>query len=249
MNCIETRQVIDAYVDEALDASTRLDLTEHLAACTDCARLHAERNALSQRLRAVLPRYLAPAKLRRRLERIDSDAPRVAAARVRAPSWPQTIGAMVIVAVVCIAIGYELGRPSNVDSFADLIVANHVASLAQNGVLTDIASSDRHTVKPWLQGKIDFAPTVIDLSARGYALVGARLGTLRSQQAVAIVYKIRNHYINVYAWRAPNSAAPEPVVTQARGFGLVTWSNGGLSYAAISDIDARELREFTMLLR
>ena len=129
------------------------------------------------------------------------------------------------------------------------IVANHASALGDQRSLVEVASADRHVVKPWLQGKIDFAPGVRDLSAQGYTLLGARLERIRGQRAVAVVYRVRNHVINVYAWRTHGAATEPPAVEQVRGFGLVTWVDSGLRYAAIADIEPRELAEFASLLR
>ena len=115
--------------------------------------------------------------------------------------------------------------------------------------LTEIASADRHAVKPWFQGKVDFAPAVRDLSAEGYVLLGGRLDHVADGQAAAIVYKVREHVINLFVWRAPGPEDVPLSVAPARGFSLATWTDSGLRFAAISDTDAREIERFARLVR
>ena len=121
-------------------------------------------------------------------------------------------------ALVSALAGYWVGRPAPT-ALREHLVASHVASLGDARHLTEVASGDRHTVKPWFQGKVDFAPTVRDLSSDGFVMLGARLDHVADRQAAAVVYRVRNHVINLFVWRA--TAGDEPfVVSAARGFNL-----------------------------
>ena len=123
------------------------------------------------------------------------------------------------------------------------LVARHVASLARASPV-DVAASDRHVVKPWFQGKVDFSPAVRDLSAQGFVLRGARLDRLAGEQAVAVVYQVRQHPINLFVWRDTGDRAVPLAFSSARGFSLATWRDGGLAYAAVSDVEPGDLERF-----
>jgi anti-sigma factor RsiW len=132
----------------------------------------------------------------------------------------------------------------------DDVVTSHVASLSSGSKLVEVASSDRHTVKPWFAGKTAFAPLVRDLSKDGFALVGGRLDHVGDRQTAAVVYRIRNHYVNLFMWRmlsGPSDEGESVRVIEARGFPLATWSVAGVRYAAISDVQRSDLERFARL--
>jgi anti-sigma factor RsiW len=122
----------------------------------------------------------------------------------------------------------------------DELVAGHVRSL-QAAHLTDVATSNEHLVRPWFNGKIDFAPPVPELSSYGFPLAGGRLDYLHGRTVPALVYHRRLHTINLFVWPAPASADRE---LQKDGYSLDEWSRGGLRYAAVSDISPAELDQF-----
>ena len=119
----------------------------------------------------------------------------------------------------------------------------HANSLA-GSQLIDVASSERHMVKPWFHGKVDFAPPVRDLSANGFALLGARLEHLGDQPAAALVYRIRKHPVNLFIWRGEQGRARPVRFETAHGFTVGTWSSSGLNFAVVSDVEARKLLVF-----
>jgi anti-sigma factor RsiW len=139
-------------------------------------------------------------------------------------------------------------RPAADDPLREQLVASHVASLADPKRLLDVTAGERHVVKPWFQGKVDFAPSVQDLSADGFVLLGARVDHVGEKQAAAIVYRIRAHVINVFVWRAKAESAAL-VETRSRGFSVASWTEDGLRYSAISDVDSRDVRRLAALLR
>ncbi len=250
MNCTHARQMLDAYLDDEVDAATRLAMAEHLAVCPACATQRAEREALVQRIRAGAPRYPAPALLARRISHTVEAGPQPAGRSPRGVSWAQAAAASVVIAAGSALLGYHLGQRPPAQPPYEAVVESHVASLAPGARLLDVTSSDRHTVKPWLQGKVDFAPAVRDLAAQGYTLLGALLGRVGGHEGAAIVYRVRNHVINLFVWRAEDGteAAPQ-AVARARGYGVTTWADGGLRYTAISDVDLRDLETFARLVR
>lgn len=246
MNCARLRQILDAYVDGELDRSTTAEIDRHLDACPACAGLRDDRLALGRAIRAEVPRFVAPEALRIAvLEALGRAA--IGPSR-RHPSWGLAGALAAAAAAAGIAVGLWLGQPQRSDPVLDQLVASHVASLAPGHKLTDIASGDRHAVKPWFVGRTDFAPAVRELSAEGFELVGARLDHVGDRQAAAVVYRVRNHYVNLFAWRSDKAMGESLRVSAARGFGVATWSEGGVGFAAVSDVDRQDLERFARLV-
>jgi len=144
--------------------------------------------------------------------------------------------------------GYWLAQPLPDYPLRDPAVASHGAALAPTRQLIQVTSSDRHTVKPWFQGRTDFTPPVKDLAGDGFALLGARLDHVADKPAAAVVYQIRKHVINLFVWRATDSAPDAIVTSSVRGFSVTTWAAGGLRFAAVSDVEARDLARFAQLV-
>jgi anti-sigma factor RsiW len=126
-------------------------------------------------------------------------------------------------------------------------VARHVASLGDPRHQIEVTSSDRHTVKPWFHGKLDFAPTVADLSSEGYVLLGGRLEKLGQRPTAALVYQVREHPISLFMEHAELA---EPVAIKTiRGFSVATWASGGVRFAVVADTDVREMERFARLVQ
>lgn len=248
MNCARLQQVLDAHIDGELDHATTGEITAHLAACTACAALHDQRSALRQDLRAQAPYFRAPTTLapaiRRALARAEPSAP----PRASALSWLHAAAFAAVAALAGLIGGYWLAQPLPDYPLRDAAVASHVAALAPKRQLIDIASSDRHTVKPWFQGKIDLAPPVKDLETEGFTLVGGRLDQVADKPAAAVVYRIRKHVINLFVWRATDPAPDAIAASSVRGFSVATWAVGGLRFAAVSDLDGSDLTRFARLV-
>lgn len=130
----------------------------------------------------------------------------------------------------------------------DELVAAHVRAL-QVGPLYEVASSDRHTVKPWFQGRLDYAPTVLDgpLREQGFALLGGRVQALQGRPTAVLAYQVRLHKIDLYQWPVDHGGAPERL--QRRGFNLVRWSDDAMQFWAVSDLDGAELERFAAAWR
>jgi len=243
------RNLLHAYLDDELDLVRSMELEDHLAECGDCATEVASYRALRERVLAVDLRYEAPAHLRSRvLRQLEEQEHRPSTPAVnlrRGPWWSlATAAACVLVTVATVML---VVRRNEDRSLIRAFVADHVRSLMASH-LTDVLTSDQHTVKPWFTGKLDFSPQVRDLSGEGYDLLGGRLEYVDGHTAAAIVYQRRRHVINVFTW--PSSGSDhEPSTTAQQGFNVVTWTQGGMSYCAVSDLNRQELSEFVSMLR
>ncbi len=246
MTCDSAREAVGASLDEELEASRALELQAHLESCASCAKLRNELSCLRTDIRAGAPYYQAPrhleAGIRAALRR---EARPAAAGR---PGWNWIAAAAVAGAVAALALAMFLGRgnPPVERLLAREIVADHIRSLLP-GHLMDVPSSDRHTVKPWFAGKVDFSPRVVDLSASGYPLRGGRLDYVNDRTVAALVFQRRQHTINLFIWPESGNARTAGGVSDVNGFNIVHWYDGGLAYWAVSDVDKQDLREFARL--
>ena len=240
MNCDDIRQVLDAYVDGELGAERCLEFEAHQAGCPHCTGALQMRRALHEAVAGQASYYRAPRALRERIAAQLGEPER----RVRRSWIPWAVAAAAVMAVSVLGTWKLLTRG---DALAGEIVSSHVRSLMAEH-LTDVRSSDQHTVKPWFAGKVDFAPETPDLARRGFPLAGGRLDYIGGRPVAAVVYRRGQHVINVFLWPAAG-AGTQPRAQQVRGFNLVRWTHGGLSYSAVSDLNGRELQELAALLR
>ena len=250
MNCQGAQELIDAYGDGELDAGQNIEIKRHLQDCPACSPIHEEQRALASRLRAA--RFEAPLELREKV--LDSLRAEVSGPRT-IPFYPKQRAAIWAIAAVALIGAFLAGvfvskrGSSESDLLTHEIVASHVRSMMANH-LADIVSTDQHTVKPWFDGKLDFAPPVADFAAGGFPLTGGRLDYVKGRTAAALVYRHDKHIINLFVWPSRERRArfaPALRVTMDNGYHLLQWSDAEMSYAAVSDLAVADLRRFAQL--
>ena len=238
--CAELELLIQADLDGELDAAATASLAAHIQDCPGCAALHTEMTRLTASLRASLHRTPAPARLRAALQARLASPPIPPPVRSR---WRLALPTATFAAGAALAASILLLAPADADrAVATELFSGHVRAL-QPGHLLDVPSSDRHTVKPWFEGRVDFAPAVPDLAADGFPLVGGRLDVIGGRTVAVLVYRHDRHPINVFVWPGPPQAAE--ATTRRDGFTLRHWSQHGLTFHAVSDLDPADFAIFT----
>lgn len=248
MNCHEMQQLLHPYSDGELDLVRHVQIDEHLAQCAECAEQDKHLRSLRTAIASPSLYHHAPPGL---LSRVKNAIPPAARGRRRPSPQLVAVAAGVLLLIGASAtIGILMFRGGTRDDvrLAESVVANHVRSLQVNH-LTDVESSDQHTVKPWFRGKLDFSPQVPDLSSEGYPLSGGRLDYLADRPVAALVYHRRAHAINLFTWPAVNEIDKSVQEHARQGFHIRHWQRSGMTYWAISDLNDKELDEFVRLFQ
>jgi anti-sigma factor RsiW len=233
--------LVHAYVDSELDPAHALELE---AAMVADAALAAERDcvkALRDLIRDRLSHERSPAKLLGRIESAVGarrEPPR--------PSWGMMAAAAVFAAVVASGSTWLTLRPQPPDTTAEMVVASHLRALMAPQP-TDVSSSDRHTVKPWFNGRVPQAPRVVDLTNVGFPLVGGRIDVIDRIAVPTLVYRHRQHLISLTAILAAGANTPQRQTIA--GYNVIAWSDNGVRYWAVSDLSARDLDSFAKAFR
>ena len=250
MQCAEVLRV-QAYFDGEVDAVAALEVERHAEHCPECRALLEHLANTRARIRGELEFAAAPPQLRARISRLlDEEARRgnpQRAPRVPLRPRPFWLGALGGVgAALAAALTLFFLSPSFTKPILDDLVSAHVRSLMPEH-LTDVVSTDRHTVKPWFAGHADVSPVVADFADRGYRLVGGRADYFDRQRVAVVVYQHGPHLINVFTWVAGRRALPE--FSTRSGYHIACWKLGNLQYCAVSDTGWDELQGLTRLLR
>ena len=245
---MECRQVLDRlspFLDDELDPVTSREIADHVAHCEPCAAELARLRILREALRSGLAYHRAPAPLRERVRRDARRAVRVAprTPRPALERWLALAASVLVVAgVAWLAV---LPSAARRDATTREAIADHVRSLMASH-LTDVASTDRHTVKPWFAGRLDYSPPVADFAAEGFPLIGGRLDVLGGRPVAALVYRRRQHVINAFVW--PESHATALRATEERGWHVVSLARDGMAWRLVSDLNGDELSGFAQRL-
>ena len=265
MNCEEAAKLMDGYLDRELDPITSQTIEQHLRECRKCDQAYKIHGSLIHAIGNATPYYKAPAELRERIQSSLRDEiaelPTRDVARDTQPlfsrrqprprailwktswNWLALAAAIIFAAIIALTLVPRLQRPGADQFLATQLIASHVRSLMANH-LTDVASSDQHTVKPWLDAKLDFAPPVVDLAGEGFPLIGGRLDYLDNRPVAALVYQRRKHFINLFVWPEKTGAARPTMAMSHEGYQLLHWADPDFNYWAVSDVNANDLQLF-----
>jgi len=265
MNCEEATKLMDGYSDGELDPITSQTIEQHLRDCPNCDQAYKTHGSLIRVIGNAAPYYKAPAELRERIRsslreemvarpmrNVGRDVQPLFPRRQPGPrtvlwetswNWLALAAAIIFAAIIAWNLLPGLQRPDADQFLATQLIASHARSLLANH-LTDVASSDQHTVKPWLDTKLDFAPTVVDLSSEGFPLIGGRLDYLDNRPVAALVYGRRKHFINLFIWPAAADATRAPKTMTRQGYQLLHWADSDFNYWAVSDVNINDLQTF-----
>ena len=242
MNCREVGRLLDAYVDNELALSESAEIGEHVEECPECHQRLADLESLGRLIRS-LPPCTAPGRLRAAV-----------AARPAGRRAASRLLALAASAVIAVSVGAGLAvrvgrsqRSAASAAAAEAVISSHVRALMGEHLL-DVPSSDQHTVKPWFLGRLDFSPPVTDLGPAGYPLAGGRLDYVAGRPVAAVVYKRRQHAINLFIWPAANPDASIEA-RSIRGFQVRHWVRGRMTFWAVSDLNDQELDTFVRALQ
>lgn len=246
MDCKQTLKRLPAYIDQELDVSDLIAVADHLDVCGDCRREHAKLDSLRTLIKAKAPYHVAPARL---VARVAEALPKEQKLAPATKHWNWLSAGAVFASLLAVvwSVNLYLAVPTPYQQLAGEVLDSHVRSL-QADHLSDVASSDQHTVKPWFNGKLDFSPPVLDHTAEGFPLVGGRLDYLNKQAVAVLVYRHRLHTINLFVW--PGTDGGElPRSLTLNGHNLVSWSVHGMNFWAASDLKLDELERFAGIVR
>ncbi len=257
MQCDEVRPLLDAYVDGEVDAAQRALLRQHIAGCAECGPEMAALERLRDGIRSSAPVYQAPEALRsavraslRREPAPARPAPPHASNRLApgwlAPGWLAYAASILLALAIGSGGTYVLTGQHQENAIANEVIDSHLRSLLGSH-LTDVQSSDKHTVKPWFAGRTDISPPGVDLAAAGFPLIGGRLDLIEGKPVPALVYRADKHIINVFV--LPKQPGDFAETLTRRGYTLHHWNEGDIGYWAVSDAAAGEFDKFERAFR
>lgn len=242
MDCTIHRPLLEAYLDGELGYERTLEVEAHLASCPICAAEVQSWKNIRMTLQGSELYHHAPAHLEAKLHNL---LPR--SQRQRAPWFQRSIWALggAAFASAMLLISFMLMRPAPSSPDGE-IVSSHIRSM-MSGHLMDVVSTDQHTVKPWFDGKLDFAPPVRDFAADGYPLAGGRLDYLENRAVAVLIYHRALHVINVYVWPTHDNGSSAIATRTIKGYNVVSWRKNGFEFRAVSDLNVAELRDLARL--
>jgi anti-sigma factor RsiW len=235
----------NAALDGELDAANALEFERELARDPDLRALHARLGAARDAVRRSAPRESAPEALRERVLRLAEVAEPPARRRMRFGDAPRALAASLALVAVIGALAWMFRVGGGEDPRLQALVSGYMRAQV-SGQPFDVASSDRHTVKPWLAARVTLGAQVLDLAPAGYPLAGGRIDIVDHAPVPTLVYRRREHFISVselplrdaHSWRGA-----------VEGYHVESWADAERAYVAVSDIDAPELADFAEAFR
>jgi anti-sigma factor RsiW len=250
MRCASSQHLLELCLDGELSASESVEIQEHIENCPFCGGPYRRLEQLQKDIRRQITRHTAPAHLQRSIQ----IALRKAAANEPQPgrirwNWAAVAASVLLFASMAFNISSLRSRhTAAAETLAQEVLSSHLRSLMGTHLL-DVPSSDQHTVKPWFNGKLNFSPDVKDFSSQGFRLVGGRVEYIDDRPAAALVYQRRQHFINLFMWPAPSSYQSGYSEMKRSGYNLVSWTEGGMTCWAVSDLQTSELEQFAQLYK
>jgi len=248
MTCKETKSLLNAYVDGELDSAGSLAVETHMRACASCLTDVENLRGLASAIENGSLRFKAPARLKRNVQAAIRAAHPETRSSVFYWRWASVLASAVLVIALTWIVTTRWARSSEETLLVNDIVSSHVRSMMANHA-TDVSSSDSHTVKPWFGGKLDYSPLTKDLTEQGFRLIGGRLDYLDNRPVAALVYQRRLHFINLFVWPSNKAAIKEQQQLARQGYNLIHWTQSGMTYWLISDLNVAELSECARLLK
>jgi anti-sigma factor RsiW len=248
MNCKDAQSLMHAYADKELELLKNLEMEEHLKSCSACAQIFENNLALRSALKVEALYYKPDIALQNRIHAaLKKEEKAEQKPRTLPWAWLNAGAALAIAVVLTWTIVPLLSTRSADDMMAQEIVSSHVRSLLVSH-LTDVVSSDQHTVKPWFSGKLDFSPPVENFVQQGFPLIGGRLDYLENKTVAALVYQHRQHYINLFVWSADTETKTLKELSR-QGYQMIHWTQSGMHFWAVSELNHDELRQFVGLVQ
>jgi anti-sigma factor RsiW len=246
MSCDRADTVVHGYFDNELDALGAAEFERHLDRCSECAEAFESLESLRSSMNLAQLYEKTPASLRKKVLADLRSASRVSIAPARTPwRWLAVAAAFLLFAYTGRQVS-SIHRGDNSETvLAAEVVDAHLRSL-QPGHLTDVVSSDQHTVKPWFDGKLDFSPPVRDFAEQGFPLQGGRLDVVHSHAIAALVYGRRKHLVNIFIWPTTEKDA-SPRSGSRQGYQWIDWRKGGMEFWAVSDAALSDLEQLQRL--
>jgi anti-sigma factor RsiW len=248
MTCKETKSLLHAYVDGELDSAGSLAVETHMRGCSSCLGEVENLHGMASAIKNGSLRFNAPPHLKRKVQR----AIRAANPQPGIPffSWrlASVLASVLLAGVLTWTVTTHWNRSSEETLLVNDIVSSHVRSMMANHV-TDVASSDSHTVKPWFNGRLDYSPPAKDLTEQGFRLVGGRLDYLDNRPVAALVYQRSQHFINLFVWPSNSAATAKEAELARQGYNIIHWNQSGMTYWLVSELNLPELRECAQLLK
>lgn len=243
MSCNRANTVLHGYFDNELDALGATEFERHLERCSACIDALESLESLRSSMNVAQLFEKMPALLREKVLADLSSGNPVRLVPARSPGrWLAIAAAFLLFAYT----GWQVHRSDNYETVLTAeVVDAHLRSL-QPGHLTDVVSSDRHTVKPWFDGKLDFSPEVQDFADQGFPLQGGRLDVVRGRAIAALVYGRRKHLVNIFIWPTTEQDASSREGSR-QGYQWIHWRKGGMEFCAVSDAAPSDLEQLQRL--
>jgi len=242
VDCTVHRHLLDAYLDGELGFERTLEVEAHLASCGVCSAEVQSWKDIRAAMQTPELYHGAPAHLKAKLRKLLPQSRSERTPWFRRSIWAAGGAAFATAAML---VSFVVMRPAVPSPERD-IVTSHIRSLMADHLM-DVVSTDQHTVKPWFDGKLDFAPPVKDFAADGYPLAGGRLDYLENRNVAVLIYHRALHVINLYVWPAQDTGSSTMRVQTIQGYNVVSWRKNGFEFRAVSDLNTAELREFARL--